>query len=414
LIIVTSSNEANIEIAYNDLNDIIKVTTSWDAKWVSNFTDSIFDNDSILFSIHFIDSCSEQFPQQMEIPVRVSKYVFDFNMPYQIYPPDMLEPQHPLHDTLWELYNKLKDTDYAPKTLIEFQHFWNKLDSINNYHHISEIGDQCLLSSAKIDSFICNKCSTSYSVKKEWEPFAAIASVGFSSDKKGYYDSLVNTPCWPYEYNSYIYSDFWPSLCIPAKTEVKELSFDLRELFSKKYAMNWYDLDFNLMFSELSTYIDLYGDLSLQKLQEIIRAEKIESRQNLIIFGMNLNAKIASLWGIILIFCVLFYFFLHLRNFLPKLAKEGVSAQHIPWIGLYSDMLSKLVIIITLVLLPIYVLIQLVIMHFELRNISISNPLVWSAWTWVLTICGLLAVLVDHTKGLEIDIFLNSKCMITS
>jgi hypothetical protein len=115
---------------------------------------------------------------------------------------------------------------------------------------------------------------------------------------------------------------------------------NLREhLASKNLKVSWPFGSFEYTFPELNRLTADYQDLSLDKIQAILRTQKLTSVESIEVIGIKLAVEAVRSGGALLILGVQLYFLLHLREFVRRISPES-EAREAAWIGLYPGTLA--------------------------------------------------------------------------
>jgi hypothetical protein len=113
----------------------------------------------------------------------------------------------------------------------------------------------------------------------------------------------------------------------------------LEHLASKRVQVNWRFGSFAYAFPELNRLTADYQDLQLDKIQAILRAQKLTSGESIEIVGIKLAVESVRSGGALLILGVQLYFLLHLKEFVRRIVPES-EAWDAAWIGLYPGALA--------------------------------------------------------------------------
>lgn len=129
------------------------------------------------------------------------------------------------------------------------------------------------------------------------------------------------------------------SKCVVSQTEV-----------SRAYN-NLHPGSFERSFADLSTATFDRADLSLEEIKTFAHEEAAKGTEVFEAFGMKFPAGQITFWGIVLLVSVQLYFFVYLRQLFGKL-KPDATGWDVPWIGMDSSKLSKMIFFFTVVVLP--------------------------------------------------------------
>jgi hypothetical protein len=155
--------------------------------------------------------------------------------------------------------------------------------------------------------------------------------------------------------------------------------------------------EFAECFDDLNRFAEGRGQYSLKDVAAYIDGELAGQTKDFEVFGMKFPREDLSGWGIVLIFGLLSYFCLHLRELSPQITQndEGLD---VAWLGLYSSCYSRCLLWLSVLVVPCTAVLLL-----GLRGARYEGPLVTALNThseslilWVMlptTGCGVLAVL---------------------
>jgi hypothetical protein len=108
---------------------------------------------------------------------------------------------------------------------------------------------------------------------------------------------------------------------------------------------------FERTFADLSTAARDRTDFSLEEIKTFVHEEAAKGIEVFEAFGMKFPAGQITFWGILLLMSVQLYFFVYLRQLFGKL-KSDAAGWDVPWIGMDSSSLSKMIFFFTVVVLP--------------------------------------------------------------
>jgi hypothetical protein len=146
-------------------------------------------------------------------------------------------------------------------------------------------------------------------------------------------------------------------------------------------------------FPFLSKTVDEHPDYDWNDLSEFLKGELDENEGKVEIFGLKPPPAEESYWGILAILCVLFYFWILLRQVSPRLSRE-YSWLDVPWVGFYSTIPAVALIWCSVLLVPLFATVALGIraMHSDFHHWW-SNRAVFSIVFPTAILCSLLSIL---------------------
>jgi hypothetical protein len=105
-------------------------------------------------------------------------------------------------------------------------------------------------------------------------------------------------------------------------------------------------------FRDLSIAAHDEADLPLETIKDFLHDEAAKGPEVFEAFGMKFPAGQITFWGAILLLSVQLYFLVYLRQLFGKLKPED-PGWDVPWIGMDSSALSKMILYISLAVLPV-------------------------------------------------------------
>ena len=130
-------------------------------------------------------------------------------------------------------------------------------------------------------------------------------------------------------------------------------------------------------FAALNKVTKHYQELNFQDAYQILSAELERSGERIEFLGLKFPERVISTWGTAIIVVIQVYFWLHLRTFHARMTPTDPGL-NLAWIGLYPDLLPRIVSVVSASALPSGVAFCLVIQSG------------WSPWILALWILGLL------------------------
>jgi hypothetical protein len=137
--------------------------------------------------------------------------------------------------------------------------------------------------------------------------------------------------------------------------------FDLRaqSILADKGAKNWSPGSFDQTFPDLAALSDGLGALQPEQIGRVLRNLRERTGKEVEVSGLKLPLEVITRWGLVIIVGIQLYFWIDLRSF----AGRPVTALELefPWLGFYQDRISRIVFLMSAVLLPVATVSLLVI-----------------------------------------------------
>lgn len=135
----------------------------------------------------------------------------------------------------------------------------------------------------------------------------------------------------------------------------RRVNLSLQDYFADLANLKLLTGSFDISFPNLSKMdISSFDDLNLKDVRAILDKQLKENIQTIELMGIKLPTTAISLWGIIALIMMQLYFLLHLKEFV-RIVDKSKSNFDLPWIGLYNNKLSRFLIFISVIILPIVV-----------------------------------------------------------
>jgi hypothetical protein len=143
-----------------------------------------------------------------------------------------------------------------------------------------------------------------------------------------------------------------------------------------KYFENWKTGAFDTAFADLAHATHDLEVLQFEDLEKIISEEAAKGSEVFEAFGMKFPAGQISLWGIVTLLGVQLYFFVYLKQ-LSGTLRPNDPGWDVPWLGMNTSFLARVVFFVSTVLLPLFALSAL-----AARGIfQLTRPIQWDRWT---------------------------------
>lgn len=286
----------------------------------------------------------------------------------------------------------------VPKSVSEFQAFWDRLNS-GAVVKTAEIPRLCFLrlGSETFQAYRSDQCSVYDSAAKSSLP---ILTLNLSLHREGeeFRQIMVERGLKP--------ADFGYSGGISLPGAIDQLiiempvssyqthSFNAQATLIKEFSEpNWHQGSFSDVFRELATITSEYQNADLQTAEKIIAAEEKRAGESLDALGVKFPAETAIRWGLgpILIVLVQLYFFAHLF----ELKHRGYAVAgdwEVPWVGVYSTKPARLIMIVSTLFLPI-----LAVFVTCIKGLTISG-FEWYSWA-ILAVSAMSSLTLSVLTG---------------
>jgi hypothetical protein len=136
-------------------------------------------------------------------------------------------------------------------------------------------------------------------------------------------------------------------LFLPCQTA--GLTIDGRVAFNEILGTRFHTQAFADGFSDLYNITRNYLDFEFDKVRRVLESEKRRSPAKFQFFGTEVPSDRLAVFGIPIVLLMQLYLFVHLKN-VPSMPGSGKAAM-VPWIGLYGDVLGRLLMLGSTVLL---------------------------------------------------------------
>ncbi len=272
-------------------------------------------------------------------------------------------------------------------TLEDFRHFWNAADNVMAFV-VAELSEVVYLVSnghvkaeLRWDAGLRPKGGISLSLDRR----------GFGQIRKKCPDELQQLweSQWLPTFNEYFcgqaptgtYPPETQTLVLLAKVRHQQLPTDLRVWLAEEFKFSTAGGKFEEQFSELNEVTKYIQKLELSNVNQVLTAELQRSGERMELLGMKLPERILSTWGTVVIVIIQLYFWLHLRAFRSRWTPNDPGL-NLAWVGLYTDFWARIVLFISLFVLPLGVTAYLVYQNG------------WFTWVSVFWVLGLFLLTV--------------------
>jgi hypothetical protein len=175
-----------------------------------------------------------------------------------------------------------------------------------------------------------------------------------------------------------------------------------------KYFKNWRTGPFDKAFYDLDRASREVGVLKLESIRTLIADEAAKGSQAFEAFGMKFPAGQITLWGIVVLLGVQLYMLVYLKQLSGKLGPSD-PGWDVPWIGMDQSHLGRIIVFVTMVLLPFTAMI--VLGSYEISHLThdywpnADQPccLALRVWRWDISVLGeVLAIVSGVTVSLAL------------
>ncbi len=132
--------------------------------------------------------------------------------------------------------------------------------------------------------------------------------------------------------------------------------FDGRPVVGDEFDGEPGDDSFYNTFPDLKYFVERFEFKSPDELVQAIKSDEIRlpprESDRLNVFGAQIHVQEIAIWGAFFIIGQQLYFLLHLRTLFRFVRRYPVGGLSVPWVGVYSDPVSRLSSIATAVVLP--------------------------------------------------------------
>ncbi len=175
---------------------------------------------------------------------------------------------------------------------------------------------------------------------------------------------------------------------VPLST--KALSIKAQEAIIKEFFPGIAPGTFERRFPQLVNWVEGKEDRPISVLIEDIQSDLERANDSFEVLGVKIPLALIAKVGILVIILIEIYFSLHLRR-LRQIFLKADTLPAFPWIGIYSDIVSKSVFTIALIGIPASVVFLLIVESWGLFGLSISVVLT-TAFVVVHTMLGIVLV----------------------
>jgi hypothetical protein len=141
-------------------------------------------------------------------------------------------------------------------------------------------------------------------------------------------------------------------IAIPVEILGGPVTVPPRTWLAKEFGLATRGLGFEGDFPDLELVTRNYADLPLQKVRDILDGERERSAgERVEILGMKIPSSGVRRWGSVIVLVVQLYLCLHLNALRVSLvAKQNIGS--IAWVGLYPDLVSRIVCLFSILIMP--------------------------------------------------------------
>lgn len=133
------------------------------------------------------------------------------------------------------------------------------------------------------------------------------------------------------------------------------ISINYQHYFADVVEAKWPAGNYEFTFRDLHTVFNNNMDeVSLEKLINILNGELKRSGDKLEFFGIKIPSEALRTWGLLALLGLQAYFLLHYMT-LVRTINNGDSALQYPWIGMFKDIVSRILFLFTASVLPLIV-----------------------------------------------------------
>ena len=273
-------------------------------------------------------------------------------------------------------------------TLEDFRHFWDGANYVQTFIVTKFFGVAYLIS----DDSVKTELRLNSGLILRVPPASGQAVTEVKVGRRGHSGDL-NNKCpsgihdlfgsrWGTEFNEYfcgVARQEGKFLFLPAMGRSVDLPTNLRIWLAEEFNFPTVGGKFEETFPELNELTQHYQKLGLNDAYQVLGAELQRTGERIEFLGLKFPERIISTWGAVILLIIQLYFWLHLRTFYETFYEYLVSSEtgiDIAWIGIYPDLWSRFISLVTVSLLPVVVVGYLVFS---------GDWFSWNSWfAWVL------------------------------
>jgi hypothetical protein len=354
ILVLFSSRPYNPATALVEIEGIIELQRVWSPTWLSQYgsTETQRTQHATQQPLNLsLDLLSDRL---MLATIKPQKAMSDCpSKVILVFPSAMWYRKGDYSTAMYNADDALSPDDF-PKTLMNFRDLWNALHQPLAFEAPKEIDvNGNLMSQVKFESVgsvVLSQLSWSdLGASFERAPVTVVTW----DDKSGHQFGLSAT------LRGKKLSLFFPT------TSYDHTTVDQENLV--KYFKNWRTGSFDKAFYDLDQATREVGMLKLETLKTLIADEAAKGSQAFEAFGMKFPAGQITLWGIVALLGVQLYLFVYLKQLSDKL-RPSDPGWDVPWIGMDQSRLGRIIIFVTMVLLPFAAMI--VLGYYEVSHLT--------------------------------------------
>src|ERR1700739_317836 len=237
-----------------------------------------------------------------------------------------------------------------PKTVAQFQDFWNRLRvGAEVVIPQSTPLSNCLIrrSDERPADYKVSQCSwiTAGSVNLPSEEARAPEITRTGKREREIIHQISGDSDSEYAYYLSFHEKNRQRIVVRIPIAVYSVSFDIQGSIIRRHgSWGWHKGEFSESFEELASITKEYQSINLADAEKVLASEEKRSSASLDAFGIRFPAEQAIKWGAgaILIICIQLYFWVHLFEFKRKLsaADEGWN---VAWFGVYGSRPARMI-----------------------------------------------------------------------
>jgi len=187
-------------------------------------------------------------------------------------------------------------------------------------------------------------------------------------------------------------------------------SFSIIDVRLRRYQINehylarlffsdWKPGNFDTAFPEVNTSVSGIGTLAITDAVRRIESAVATSQRDVSLLGFSVPISQLSKWGVLILFSVQLYFWLHLHELVTKI-EPAAEGWDVAWIGLYAARASFVVAVISSCVLPVAATVTLAAKIFNLESYYRKTAL---AAATVMVIASVILSILTGRKALSIE-----------
>ena len=189
------------------------------------------------------------------------------------------------------------------------------------------------------------------------------------------------------------------TVLLPAR-ESREIQFDGQRVLIHR-SPSWHNkrkMPFKDAFRELASVSGPFENADIISAEKILDAEAKRTGDAFEAVGLKIPAEVAVRCGVLLVLGVQLYLLIHLREFGNRLDRE--AGYEVAWIGVYSSKLARVMLLVSLLLLPAC---TVVLLSFRGLSMTEHKQIAWAALAASNLGTIVLSYLVFHALPKRID-----------